>query len=124
MEQEQALRTWFDAWLQKDDTAISELFAPDIVYTECYGPQYHGLTQLRQWFTDWNSRGTVREWTIRRLFGQGRTLGAEWFFAYEFDGTSGSFDGVSVVDFDDEGRIARLSEYRSQAEHTHPYGGA
>ena len=41
MEQrEAAIRQWFDMWLTKQDTGIRDLFAPDAVYIESWGPEY------------------------------------------------------------------------------------
>ena len=37
-------------------------------------------------------------------------------------GLAGSFDGVTVAEFDEAGKILRLSEYESKAEHEYPYG--
>ena len=43
MEQrEAAICQWFDMWLTKRDTGIRDLFAPDAVYIESWGPEYHG----------------------------------------------------------------------------------
>ena len=55
MEQrEAAIRRWFDMWLTKRDTGIRELFAPDAVHIESWGPEYHGADKIAWWFTEWN----------------------------------------------------------------------
>ena len=55
MEQrEAAIRQWFDMWLTKRDTGIRDLFAPDAVYIESWGPEYHGADKIAWWFTEWN----------------------------------------------------------------------
>ena len=60
MEQrEAAICQWFDMWLTKRDTGIRDLFAPDAVYIESWGPEYHGADKIAWWFTEWNRRGTV-----------------------------------------------------------------
>ena len=39
MEQrERAVRLWFDMWLKKEDLGILDLFTPDAVYIESWGP--------------------------------------------------------------------------------------
>ena len=58
-------------WLTKQDTGIRDLFAPDAVYIESWGPEYHGADKIAWWFTEWNRRGTVERWDIRQFFQRG-----------------------------------------------------
>lgn len=118
---QQAVRAYFEAWLRKDIGVVERTFSKDAVYTECYGPEYHGLEQILRWFADWNQKGTVLQWRIRRMLEQGRTVTVQWFFECDYDGTVSTFDGVSVIDFDEAGKICRLSEFQSKAEHIYPY---
>lgn len=71
---QQAVRAYFEAWLRKDIGVVERTFSKDAVYTECYGPEYHGLEQILRWFADWNQKGTVLQWRIRRMLEQGRTV--------------------------------------------------
>ena len=119
---EEAIRRYFQSWIDRDIEAVQATFADDAVYVESYGPEYHSLGQILRWFEDWNQRGRVLEWTIRRTLRQGRTLVAEWFFRCEYDGEMGAFDGVTIADFDQNGRIVKLCEFQSKAEHCFPYG--
>ena len=68
---EAQIRRWFSMWLCRQDTGIEELFAPDAVYIESWGPEYHGIGKIKLWFDEWNSRGTVERWDIRQFFHQG-----------------------------------------------------
>ena len=122
--EEKALGRWFEAWIQKDASAIGEVFAKEIVYSECYGPVYRGLEQIRRWFGDWNQKGRVLEWTIRETYRDGDCLIAVWFFLCEFEGNTDGFDGVTISRFDAEGKIISLREFQSKAEHTLVYGEA
>ena len=46
MEQrEAAICQWFDMWLTKRDTGIRDLFAPDAVYIESWGPDNTAILQ-------------------------------------------------------------------------------
>ena len=51
---EEIIRKYFACWLNKDEKPLTDIFAEDIIYSECYGPEYHGIRQIRQWFHDWN----------------------------------------------------------------------
>lgn len=121
MGRDDVIGRWFEAWLRQDAAGLEELFAPDAVYSECYGPEYHGLPQIRQWFADWNQRGRVLQWDIRRIRHCGETAVAEWYFCCDYGGNVDGFDGVSLIDFDREGKIAALREFQSKAEHCFPY---
>ena len=68
---EAAIGRWFQMWLEKTDLGIGELFAPDAVYLESWGPEYHGADRIAHWFREWNSRGTVLGWDIRQFFHRG-----------------------------------------------------
>mgnify|MGYP004590795073 FL=1 len=116
------LKNYIQAWLDVDSTVVEKTFAENAVYTECYGPRYCGRLQIMQWFADWNQKGCVLEWTVKRSIEQGNIAVAEWYFSYRYDGEVGSFDGVTVAEFDEAGKILRLSEYESKAEHEYPYG--
>ena len=37
---EQTIRAWFEMWLQGSDAGVEELFDPDAVYIESWGPEY------------------------------------------------------------------------------------
>lgn len=122
MQQEEIIRRYFKAWLDNDIQIIKHTFSENIVYCECYGPEYHGISQIIKWFTEWHERGKVLEWTVKRVIQENNTLIAEWYFKCNYDGNIDGFDGVTIVDFDDNLRISRLCEYQSKAEHYYPYG--
>lgn len=59
MQKEVIVKSYFQAWLDKNIEPLGNIFSDDIVYTECFGPEYHGLPQGLKWFSDWNKNGTV-----------------------------------------------------------------
>ena len=113
---------YFQAWLNADAEPLKTVFADDVVYSECYGQEYHGLSQILQWFEDWNKKGKVLRWEISRIIEANCTAVAEWYFECVYEGKTEDFNGVTVADFDGQGKIIRLSEYQSKAEHCFPYG--
>lgn len=121
---EDIIRKYFEAWVKADGTLIKEIFSDQTVYSECYGPEYHGVDQIDRWFRDWNRKGRVLEWNIKRIHTVGRTVFTEWYFKCEYEGTVDGFDGVTIADFDDDCRIVKLCEFQSKAEHYLPYGEA
>lgn len=119
---EKLIEAYFYMWVQRDFALIDRIFSPDILYSECYGPEYRGLDEIRMWIEEMTQKQRVLEWTIKRYVHQGDTAAVEWFFKDEVEGAVRGFDGVSLVDFAADGRIAAIREFASKAEHIRPYG--
>lgn len=122
LEQEALIRRYFAMWLQNDGSALGDVFCEDATYSECYGPEYHGLAQIRRWFADWNQRGKVQRWDIRQIVCTPQLAVAEWFFECNYDGETQAFNGVSLITFGAGGKISTLKEFESKARHEYPYG--
>lgn len=118
------IKAYFRAWSDNDITVLANTFSSDIIYTECYGPEYHGLDQLMQWFGDRNKQGRVLAWDINRIMECGDTAIVQWHFKCSYDGNTTEIDGVTVAEFNDDNKISRLSEYQSKSEHYYPYDEA
>lgn len=119
---EEIIKRYFNMWLDKDGSKLNVIFDINIIYSECYGPEYRGLEQVQQWFRDWNKRGTVLTWDIKQFIHQGNQTVVEWYFECEYEGNISGFDGVSLIDFNDNAKIISLKEFMSKAEHEYPYG--
>ncbi len=118
---EENIRLWFDMWLQKKDMGIDRLFSPDAVYIESWGPEYHGRGKIRHWFQEWNRRGSVLVWDIKQFFHQGEQTAVEWYFKNSVDGRTEEFDGVSLIRWDQEGKIVFLQEFGCNLGRYDPY---
>ncbi|HBE84841.1 MAG TPA: nuclear transport factor 2 family protein [Lachnoclostridium sp.] len=112
---------YFQAWIEKDADVLKTVFSDDIIYSECYGPEYHGIEQVLKWFADWNKAGTVLEWSIKRFVSEGNTIVVEWYFKCDYNNLIDGFDGVSMIDFDVNRKIKGLKEFQSKADHYFPY---
>lgn len=119
---EETIREYFGCWLNKDINVLREVFSDDVIYSECYGPEYRGIEQILRWFQDWNCKGTVTQWDIKKMYAIGKTVIAEWFFQCDYEGSVGGFNGVTIAEFDDNMKICNLKEFQSKAEHEYPYG--
>lgn len=121
-QRESKIRQWFSMWLDKQDTGIEELFAPDAVYIESWGPEYHGNGKIKLWFDEWNTRGTVERWDIRQYFRKGDQTVVEWAFRCVMaDGTVQSFDGLSLIRWNEAGQICFLQEFGCNENRYDPY---
>ncbi|HIY13300.1 MAG TPA: nuclear transport factor 2 family protein [Candidatus Agathobaculum merdipullorum] len=121
-QQENKIQQWFSMWLDRQDTGIEYLFAPDAVYIESWGPAYHGNGKIKLWFDEWNTRGTVERWNIRQYFHKGDQTIVEWSFRCTMtDGTVQSFDGLSLIRWNDAGQICFLQEFGCNENRYDPY---
>lgn len=121
-QREERIRRWFSMWLEGEDSGIEDLFAPDAVYIESWGPEYHGAALIRHWFQEWNTRGKVLRWDIRQFFHKGNQTVVQWDFENRMgDGKAESFEGMSLIRWDAEGKIAFLQEFGCNRDRYNPY---
>ena len=123
MEQREArVRLWFDMWMKKADLGMEDLFSPDAVYIESWGPEYHGVEKIRHWFKEWNSRATVLAWDIKQFFHRDDETVVEWYFQNVQDGGSPeAFDGMTLIRWSEDGKIAFLQEFGCNLGRYDPY---
>ena len=121
-QREKKIRQWFSMWLDKQDTGIEALFAPNAVYIESWGPEYHGSGKIKLWFAEWNTRGTVQRWDIRQYFHKEDQTVVEWSFRCAMiDGVIQSFDGLSHICWNEAGQICFLQEFGCNENRYDPY---
>ncbi|SFM15411.1 nuclear transport factor 2 family protein [Pelosinus propionicus] len=119
---EDKIQEYFNLWLTKEARQLKEIFANEVFYNECYGPEYHGINQILQWFNDWNKRGTVLQWRVKHFIHEGNCTVAEWYFECDFDGVRDEFNGVSIILFNSDEKIVSLKEFQSKSKHYQPFG--
>lgn len=119
--QEEIVRAYFGAWLRLDSSRLGDFFEEDALYTECYGPQYEGLAQIRRWFADWIPHGRVLEWRVNDVFSEGDRTAVDWYFRCVYDGNESGFDGVTLITWSASREIQTLREFESKPEHVRPY---
>jgi hypothetical protein len=115
------IRNYFQAWIDKKIDVVKETFSEDIIYSECYGPEYHGIEQVLQWFTDWNKKATVLNWDIKQITLVDKTAFVEWYFKCDYDGKISDFDGITIAKFNNNMKIYDLKEFQSKSDHYYPY---
>ena len=108
MQRDEIVKRYFQAWLDQNIEPLESIFSEDIVYSECYGPEYRGLSQ-------------ILKWDIKNFIHQGMFTVAEWYFECDYNHEIGGFDGVSIIEFNDDMKIVNLKEFQSKAEHYFPY---
>ncbi|NRT61200.1 hypothetical protein B0P06_003662 [Clostridium saccharoperbutylacetonicum] len=120
-DREEIIKKYFGAWINNNSLVLKDIFDRNIIYSECYGPEYHGINTIETWFEDWNKRGEVLIWDIKQFVHQGNISVVEWYFKYKYNGEVGEFDGVSLIEFNDDNYIVTLKEFQSKVPHYYPY---
>lgn len=119
---EETLRLWFDMWLQKKDLGISKIFPENAIYTESWGPEYHGVSKIKLWFDEWNTRGTVLQWDIKQYFHKENQTIVEWYFKNTMnDGKVEAFNGISLIEWAPDDKIQSLKEFGCNTNNYDPY---
>lgn len=118
---EQSVRRYFDMWLRRDCSGIETIFAEDAVYIESDGKEYRGAGQLARWFGDWHRHGSVERWDVTAVAHSGSRSYIEWIFVCVYDGVRSEFDGVTVAEFNEDGRISMLREFAAAHDRVRVY---
>lgn len=119
------VRTWSEAWPRRDARAIAALYAGDASYRALAfrepdtGPA-GALGYLERTFAD--------EREIECKFGEpvvsGRRAAVEWWASWLEDGRPTTLSGVTLLQFDDQGKVVHHRDYWNQSpERRDPYPG-
>ena len=119
---EDKIRQWVRMWLSSSCDGIEKLFDKNAYYSESHGPEYHGIAQLTQWFTDWNTQNKVTQWEATSFFHDGQTTVTEWHFEWVHNGRKSSHEGASIIEWSRDGKIYSIKDFGSVSSHTLPYG--
>lgn len=106
--------SYFNCWLLQDETELSILFHPNCMYVESFGPCYLGLEEVITWFQNWNKYSKVLAWDIYHVYEIENIAVCEWYFKYRKENLNvEEFNGVSIVEFNEQNQIISLKEFGS-----------
>lgn len=121
MSKKQIIRDYFQAWLKPNIEVIKSIFDKNATYSECYGTIYRNKDEIISWFKNWNKQGKVVVWPIEKILINENTCIVEWHFKCNYQKKISEFDGVSIIDFNDQNKIISVKEYQSKSQHYYPY---
>jgi hypothetical protein len=129
MDPETAARRWADtwarAWPHRDAEAIAELYADTVVYrSPAFRQPDFGLAGVRRYLNE----NLPAEENIECWFGQpivsGDRAAVEWWASWTEQGQELTFAGVTVLRFDDRGKVVEHRDYDNHVERRQPpYAG-
>ena len=123
-QREDCIRQYMQGWLCQNEERLLAVLSPKVHIIESHGPEYVGANEVRQWFRAWHAHGRVLRWDALHFLHQGAETVVKWYFECQYDGNVDGFDGLSLVCFDDLGRIVIIEEYQSKTVHHRPCAGA
>lgn len=102
----QVVADYWTAAEARDWAAFAGLLAPDVVYE---GPQTRERVRGRDAYVRFNVEGFPGDWhiAVERIVGEGRHA-ATWI---RFSGADGIQPGLCFFDLDEDGRIARITDF-------------
>lgn len=120
-DREDLITKYYQSWVKKDESMLDGVFSDDCIYSECFGEEYRGDRQIHKWFRDWNVKGSITEWSIKRFSHFENRVVVESFFECKVKDLF-RCDAISVITFDKNNKIVDVREYWSKFEHHLPYG--
>ncbi len=117
--------TWSRAWPQRDAEAIAALYAGTAVYrSPAFRQPYSGLAGVRRYLGE----NLPVEENIQCWFGEpivsGDRAAVEWWGSWREQGQELTFAGVTVLRFDDQGKVVDHRDYDNHVERREaPYEG-
>lgn len=108
------IKAYFKVWITRDIKNLNNLFSKDIYYAECMGPEFRGLFQVEEWIKHMFNQQIVMHWDIHEMIESAdqKSIVVSWTFsALEKDYYT--FDGCSIIKFDDEDKILSIVEYEA-----------
>lgn len=110
---EKKIKEWFQAWFDSSWNHFENIFDENIYYSESWGPEYHGILEIKQWFTKWHHHSSLLKWDIKQYVHQDHFSFVEWRFACQDQQQNNEFDGLTFIEWDDSLKIKVLKEFAS-----------
>lgn len=103
---------WLPAWTGSDPDRLVAFYAPDATYVDPAVPRgVHGREALREYFKKLLARNPDWEWTQREAIPMEAGFLNLWHAVIPLAGRTVEIDGACLVQFDDNGLIARNEVY-------------
>ncbi len=120
-QKEELIKEYFRMWVERDFSKIDTIFDENIYYSECYGPEYFGLSEIYLWIKNMLKQQKVLEWSIKRFIHSEDVTTVEWYFKEQQGDNVHSFNGVSLIEFNVCEQICIIKEFESKSDHIAPY---
>ena len=110
---EKKIKEWFKSWFDPSWNQFENIFNENIYYSESWGPEYHGILEIKQWFTTWHQHSRLLKWNIGQYVHKNNISVVEWQFACQDQQKNNEFEGLTLIEWDDDLKIRVLKEFAS-----------
>lgn len=108
---EEIICEWFNAWHNQKWDNFSEVFALNVVYSECFGAKYFGISQVINWKQHWHQTTNLLEWKVINITSVNSQSIVEWYFKFSKNGEVKKYNGVSIILWNNENKICSIRDY-------------
>lgn len=117
---EDMIGEWFMAWFDPTWEKFHDVFEDEVYYSESWGPEYNGIGDVRKWFSKWHLHSKLVSWEIKQFYHTENNTIVEWYFCSRDEKSSVGFDGCSIIEWGQNGKIHSLKEYSSSLPKYNP----
>lgn len=110
---EKKIKEWFESWFDPSWNQFENIFNENVYYSESWGPEYQSIEEIKQWFTKWHHHSCLLRWNIKQYIHKDNISIVEWRFACQEQQKNNEFDGLTLVEWDDDLKIKVLKEFAS-----------
>lgn len=107
------IQDWFKAWFDAEWDSFEDIFEKDVFYSESWGPEYHGITEVKKWFNDWHKDLELNTWEIKNIVHNEDVSFVVWYFNCKDSNEVFEFNGISMIEWGEKDKIKSLQEYVS-----------
>lgn len=105
------IQEWFKAWYDSSWNQFEEVFENDVFYSESWGPEYHGISEVKEWFDNWHSDLILNSWDIINIVHNEDVSFVIWYFSCKDSNDVFEFNGISMIEWGENNKISSLQEY-------------
>lgn len=116
-----AIHEYFNMWLTNDFEHLEDLMTIDCTYQDSSGKCFLSLAEIEKWIEEKKQKRRILSWDVKKIW---PTMDNTFFVLWNFtsvEKTACNFDGISIIQFDRQGMITSIREYKSNSEHEFPY---
>lgn len=117
-------QAYTNSWVSQDIDAFLFSLDEKVTIIECFGANYYGKNEAKQWFAHWHHSkdNQVIDWRIDQHYFDAHAMTSifEWDFTYRYKGEHRSFSGTTVLRVE-HNKIVYMREYEAKKDTYRPF---
>ncbi len=108
---EEIVHEWFNAWHDQNWDNFANVFALNVVYSECFGAKYFGISQVINWKNSWHQSFDLLQWKVISVSSTESKSIVEWYYNFCMNDQVQKYNGVSIILWNSENKICSIRDY-------------